>query len=113
MPVAAGVVSDTRVRTLLAALDMSAASRRAAALDGRHDLQLAEAHMAGVGAAPCRPVGAEDIRDLERRTRHGGRALRGRLHVGEQKIERAGDVADGLDGHARIERRGVKLLMTH
>jgi hypothetical protein len=30
----------------------------------------------------------------------GGRALRGRLHVCEQKIERAGDVADCLDGHA-------------
>ena len=31
--------------------------------------------MTGVGAAPCRPVGAEDIRDLERRTRQGKRSL--------------------------------------
>ena len=71
MAVAAGVVGDQRVPAILAARDMPAESRRAATLDGRHDLQLAEAHMTGVGAAPCRPVGAEDIRDLERRTRQG------------------------------------------
>jgi hypothetical protein len=65
MPIAAGVVSNARVRTILAALDMPAESRRAAALDGRHHLQLAEAHMADVGAAPCRSVIAEDIRDLQ------------------------------------------------
>jgi hypothetical protein len=32
---------------------------RSAALDRRHDLQLAEAHMAGVGRTPCRPAGGE------------------------------------------------------
>src|ERR1700730_592565 len=71
MAVAARIVGDERVPALLAARDVPAESRRAAALDGRHDLQLAEAHVAGVGAAPCRPVGAEDIRDLERWTRQG------------------------------------------
>ena len=65
MPIAAGVISDVGVRALLAARHVPAESRRAAALDGRHDLELAEAHMAGVGAAPARSVIAEDIRDLQ------------------------------------------------
>src|SRR6266404_3011524 len=67
MPVAAGVVSDMGVRAILAARDMPAESRRAAALDGRHDLQLAEAHVTGVGVTPRRSVAAEDIRHLDRR----------------------------------------------
>jgi hypothetical protein len=36
-------------------------------LNRRHDLQLAEADMAGVGLAPCRPVGAKDVGDHDRR----------------------------------------------
>ena len=79
VPVAAGVVGDLAVRALLAARDMTAERRRAAALDRRHHLQLAEAHMAGVGSAPCRAVAAEDIRDLQSRTRHARRASGGRL----------------------------------
>ena len=71
MPVAAGVVGDAGVRAVLAARDMAAERRRAAALDRRHHLQLAEAHMAGIGPAPCRAVAAEDVRDLQRWTRHG------------------------------------------
>src|SRR6266853_2150955 len=59
MPIAAGVVGDVRVRALLAARDMPAESRRAAALDGRHDLELAEAHVTGVGTTPRRSVAAE------------------------------------------------------
>jgi hypothetical protein len=39
MPVAAGVVGDPAVAALLAALDMTAAGGRAAALDSRHHLQ--------------------------------------------------------------------------
>ena len=60
---------------VLAARDVAAERRRAAALDRRHHLQLAEAHMAGVGLTPCRTMVAEDIRDLQRRTRHGRAAL--------------------------------------
>ena len=67
MPIATGVVGDVRVRALLAARDMPAESRRAAALDGRHDLQLAEAHVTGVGVTPRRSVAAEDVRHLDRR----------------------------------------------
>ena len=76
VPVAAGVVGDVGVRALLAARDMAAERRRAAALDRRHHLQLAEAHMTGIGSAPRRPVAAEDVRDLQRRTRHARHRLR-------------------------------------
>jgi len=48
-----------------------AAEREAAALfDGRHDLQLAEAKMPPPVLSPSRPVGAEDIRDLQGITWH-------------------------------------------
>ena len=62
--VAAGVVGDPFVRAVLATLDMSAERRGPATLDRRHRLQLAEAHVAGVGLAPRRPMGAKDIGDL-------------------------------------------------
>ena len=65
------------VGAVLAALDMPAEGRRAAALDRRHHLQLAEADMAGIGLAPCRAMAAEDIRDLQSRTRHARRAQPG------------------------------------
>src|SRR2546423_15714883 len=70
VPVAAGIVRDLAVRALLAARDMTAERRRAAVLDRRHHLQLAEADMAGIGPAPRRAVAAEDVRDLQRWTRH-------------------------------------------
>src|SRR6266851_3675352 len=91
---------------------MAAESRRAAALDGRHDLQLAEAHVTGVGSAPRRSVAAEDIRDLQRRTRHGRRGSAGRLTVLEVRSETlqwAHDLADRLGGNAGVERRGIEL----
>ena len=70
VPVAAGVVRDLAVGAVLAARDMAAERCRAAALDRRHHLQLTEADMAGIGPAPCRAVAAEDVRDLQRWTRH-------------------------------------------
>ena len=74
MPVAAAVVRDDRVRAALAARDMSPKRRRAAALDGRHDLHLAEAHTTRVGETPCGAEVAEDVRDLQSWTRHECRA---------------------------------------
>src|SRR6516162_4796795 len=73
MPVAAGVVGDLRIGALLvlAARDMTAERCRAAVLDRRHHLELAEAHMAGIGLAPCRSMAAEDIRDLQYWPGHG------------------------------------------
>ncbi len=91
MPVAARVVGDVGVGTLLAAHDVAAERRGAAALDGRHHLELAEADVTGVGATPSRTEGAEDIRDLERRAGHGG--LLGRLGLLGETFERAPDLA--------------------
>ena len=68
MPVAAAIIGNDFVGAAFAARDMPAAGRRPAALDRRHYLQLAEAHVAGVGLAPRRSVVAEDIRDLQNRT---------------------------------------------
>ena len=67
VPVAAGVVGDAQVGAVLAAFDMTAQCHRSAALDRRHDLQLAEAHVAGMGRTPSRPAVAEDVRHLDRR----------------------------------------------
>jgi hypothetical protein len=66
MPIAAGVVRDAQVRAVLTAFDMPAQRRRSAALDRRHDLELAEAHMAGMRRTPSRPTVAEDVRHLDR-----------------------------------------------
>ena len=68
--VAAGIVGDTGIGAVLAARDMSTERCRAAALDRRHHLELVEADMAGIGPTPCRAVVAEDVRDLQRWTRH-------------------------------------------
>src|SRR5690349_6459726 len=62
MPVAAGVVGDGRVRAgvVLAARDMAAERRRAAALDCAHHLQLVETDVSAVGFTPSGTVVAED-----------------------------------------------------
>jgi hypothetical protein len=67
----AGIVGNLRTGTALAALHMPAECSRAAGLDGAHHLELAEAHVAGMGSAPSHPVGAEDVRHLEGRVGHG------------------------------------------
>ena len=65
MPVAAGVVGDPPVPAVVAGLDVTAQRGGAAVLDRRHDLELAEAEMPGLGCAIGRPGAAEDIGDLE------------------------------------------------
>ena len=57
VPVAAGVVTDAQVGAGLAAFDMPAQRRRSAALYRRHELELAEAHIAGTHAKPARGGG--------------------------------------------------------
>ena len=66
----AGVVGDPFVRAVLTALDVSAERGSAASLDRRHHLQLGKAHVAGVGLAPRRPMGAKDVGDLQTGPRH-------------------------------------------
>jgi hypothetical protein len=50
---------------VLAARNMPAERRRAAALNRTHDLQLLQADVAAVGFTPSGTVVAEDIRDLQ------------------------------------------------
>ena len=66
VPVAAGIVRDAQVGAVFAAFDMTAQLRGSAALDRRHDLELAEAQVAGMGGTPSWPVVAEDVRHLDR-----------------------------------------------
>src|SRR5215472_5273619 len=71
VPVAAGVVADAPVRAVLAAFDMAtqrphgsspwAEGPRSAALDCRHDFQLTEAYVAGMGSTPSRSAVTEDV----------------------------------------------------
>jgi hypothetical protein len=70
------------MRALHTTLDMPAERCRSTALDGRHHLRLVEADVTGVGAAPRRPMVAEDIRDLQLWTGHcGGLRRRHRFPV--------------------------------
>src|SRR6185503_2781406 len=112
VPVAARVVRDLAVRALLATRDMSTECRGAAVLNRRHHLQLTKADMVGVGSAPCWSMIAEDIRDLQCRTRHAGRALGGwldPLDLTGDMLQRAHDLLDRLGGDASIESGGVEL----
>src|SRR5208282_5259892 len=68
--VAARVVGDLRLGARRTAQRMAAQGGAATLFDGRHDLQLAEAQVASLLLAQGRPVGAEDIRDLQGRTLH-------------------------------------------
>ena len=70
MPIATAVVGNAGVAAVLTAFDMAAERRRAAALDRAHHLELVEADVTGIGLTPCRAMRAEDIRDLQSRTRH-------------------------------------------
>ena len=109
----AAVIGDATMAAVLACLDVTAEGCGAAALDRRHDLQLVEAHMAGVGLPPRRPMVAEDIRDLQGGTGHDRRGLcRRRGPLGDQRgetIERAQDRADRVGGDMSVERRRVQL----
>src|SRR4030088_983942 len=75
MPVATGVVGDLGMaaRRVLAARDMPAERRRAAALDRTHHLQLVEAQVPAVGLAPGRTGVAKMVRDLQSWPSHGRR----------------------------------------
>jgi hypothetical protein len=73
MAIAAAIKGDDAMAAcaVLAARDMASQRRGSAALDGAHHLQLREADMAGIGTTPCGPMIAEDVRDLQRKPRHG------------------------------------------
>src|SRR5579864_6836534 len=89
MTVATRVVGDPAVAAILAALDMTAESSRAAMLDGRHHLELGEAHMPGIGSAPGGPMVMKDVRDLQPGAAHRRRATP-RVSVSPRPRARAG-----------------------
>src|SRR5260370_35018291 len=112
MPVAAAVIGDLHVRAVIAARDMPAQGRRAAALDRRHHLELAEAYVAGIGFTPSRSMVAKDVRNLQRWTGHERRELCGRLvllKLEGNMLQRAHDLPDRLGGDAGVERGGVEV----
>ena len=74
--VPARVVGDLNMGAVVAALDVTAKRRSAAGLDRRHDLQLAEADVAGVASAPRRAMSAKDVGDLQARPRHAAAVRR-------------------------------------
>jgi hypothetical protein len=95
---------------VLAARNMAAESRRAAGLDGTHDFELAKAYVAAIGLAPCGPVAAEDIRNLQRRAGHGRRPLSRRAFLcQDQPLERAQNGAQRVHGNLSIACRRIQL----
>jgi hypothetical protein len=99
MPIAAAVEGNDGMtaRRILAARNMASERRRAAALDGRHHLQLPEAHMAAIGLTPSGTVVAEDIRNLQSWAEHERRVLlRGLVLLAllDQLIERTDNLGD-------------------
>ena len=79
--------------------------------------------MPGVGLTPSRTMAAEDIRDLQDRTRHEKPASGGRFGLGcasrrflgqvqTKPLQRARHVADRVDGDACIERGRFELGMS-
>ncbi len=107
----APVIGDLRLQAVLAAHDMAAESCRAAALDRRHHLQLAETDVTCIGLPPSRSMVAEDIRDLQGGTSHDRRGLCRRLLLRCQRrepIQRAHDRADHVGGYLRVERGGIE-----
>jgi len=116
MPIAAAVEGDGGVtaRRVLAARNMTSERRRAATLDGRHHLQLAEAHMGAIGLTPSGPVVAENIRNLQSWTEHKRRVLLRRLvllGLLGQLIERAHHLGDQVGGDACVVRRRIQPLV--
>ncbi len=67
MAVAARVFGDPAVAAILAALYVAAVGGRTTVLDGRHHLELTQAHMPGIGSAPAGSVVMKDVRDLQLR----------------------------------------------
>jgi hypothetical protein len=71
MAIAARVVGDAAVAAILAVLDMPAERGRAALLDRRHDLELSQARMSGIGSTPVGPIAMKDVGDLQLWAAHG------------------------------------------
>jgi len=84
---------------------MSPQRRAAALLDGRHDLELAQAQVPTLSPAPSGPVSMEDVGDLQGVAPHEGALRRG------QHLERRNHFAQDLGADLRIECRRLQLLV--
>ena len=90
---------------ILAALDMPAQSSRAALLDRRHNLELSQAHMSGIGLAPVGTMTIKDVCDLQLRAAHAASLGLGSRSLFDQwcePVEWAGDGADRRIGDASV-----------
>src|SRR5262249_62015336 len=114
MAIAARVVRDAAVAAILAALDMPTERGRAALHDRRHDLELPQAHMSGIGLAPVGTMAMKDVCDLQPRAAHGRRLRLGSrplVDQGCEPVERAGDGPDPAIGDAGLTCRGFDLAV--
>ncbi len=107
----AAIVRNAPVPAVLAGIDVAAKGRRAAVLDRRHDLELGQAQMTGLGGAIGGSFGSEDVGDLERGAQADLAAGILALHQQCQMLERTGDRADRLGGNARIQRGRIELAV--
>ena len=101
----ARVVGDPVGAASLATQHVSTECRAAALLDGRHDLELAQAQVAALRLAPGGTMAAEDVGDLQGAVRHE-EGLRGL-----QSLQRADHLAQDLGGDVRVDRRGLQPLV--
>src|SRR3546814_13320423 len=101
--VTAAVIGDAPVAAVLAGLDMAAERRGPALLDRRHDLELLEAEVPGMGGPIGGTSGAENIGDLEQGL-HGPAGRRLGCHQGGQPLERAGGGRDVSRRTLGVER---------
>jgi hypothetical protein len=102
------------VAAIPAALDMTTQGGRTAVLDGRHHLELAQAHMPGIGTAPggAMLTKTSATSSLGRLTAAGlGSGSRPPRGQWREPVERAGHVADRGVGDPRVTGRGVELGM--
>jgi hypothetical protein len=72
--------------------------------DGGHHLELTEAQVSVLRLPPGRPVGAEEVRDLQ-----GGAPHRAGL-LGDRVLQRTDHLAQQVGGHLGIEGGGVEFL---
>ena len=96
---------------VLAGIDVATECRRAAVLDRRHDLELGQVQVAGLGGTITGPFSSEDIGDLERGTQAASAAGILAFHQQRQTLERTGHRADRLGRNTRIECGGIELGM--
>ena len=100
---------------ILATLDMPAERGRAALLDRRHDLELIQAQMSGIGSTPVGSMAMEDVCDLQPRAAHRPRlGLGSRPPFGQcyEPVEWAHYGPDRGVGNASVKRRCVELGVT-